>query len=143
MNRVNSVHFSSASDNWSTPQDLYDKLNDEFKFTLDPCASDNNHKCIKYYTILDDGLIKDWSGERVFMNPPYGREIGKWVAKAASCGALVVCLLPARTDTRWWHDNIDKATDIRFIKGRLRFSGSKVNAPFPSCIIVFGSKDGR
>lgn len=144
MNGNKNVQFSSKSSDWSTPQYLYDELNEEFKFTLDPCASDDNHKCDKYYTIEDDGLSKDWSSERVFMNPPYGRGIGDWMAKAASSGGLVVCLVPSRTDTLWWHDNVDKATDIRFIKGRVKFGGCKDNAPFPSCIIVFnGDKNGR
>lgn len=101
------VHFSSETDNWATPQDFYDKLNSIFDFTLDPCASDTNHKTAKYFTAADDGLAQSWDGERVFMNPPYGREIGKWVKKASEQkGGLVVCLVPARTDTRWWHDNV-------------------------------------
>ena len=135
---MGNVHFSSATDLWSTPQDFYDELNARFNLTLDPCATDENHKTAKYYTIQDDGLSQDWSGERVFMNPPYGREIGKWVEKAATSNTLVVCLLPARTDTRWWHDFIqDKASEVRFIKGRLKFGGSKNSAPFPSVVVVF------
>lgn len=103
---MNSVHFSSATDLWSTPQDFFDLLNDEFHFTLDPCSNKENAKCEKFFTKEDDGLAQDWSGERVFMNPPYGREISKWVEKAANSDALVVCLLPARTDTKWWHDHV-------------------------------------
>lgn len=101
------VHFSSATDNWATPQDFFDKLNRIFDFTLDPCASDSNHKAEKYFTIEDNGLEQSWDGERTFMNPPYGREIGKWVKKASEQkGGLAVCLVPARTDTKWWHDYV-------------------------------------
>lgn len=96
------VHFSSETDQWSTPQDFYDKLDKVFHFTLDPCADDNNAKAPSYYTKADDGLSRSWDGERVFMNPPYGREIGEWVEKASKTVGLVVCLVPARTDTRWW-----------------------------------------
>ncbi|MGG4783988.1 phage N-6-adenine-methyltransferase, partial [Morganella morganii] len=123
------VHYSSKSNEWATPQNLFDELNDEFNFTLDPCATDENAKCSKYFTIEDDGLSKDWSNEVVFMNPPYGREIKKWIEKAyKEClnGATVVCLIPARTDTTYWHDFIfDKANDIRFLRGRLKFGNSK------------------
>lgn len=133
-----SVHFSSKTDLWSTPQNFYDMLDDEFNFTLDPCATHDNHKTDKYYTLEDDGLSKDWTGEVVFMNPPYGREIGKWVKKAKESNATVVCLVPSRTDTRWWHDNvINDASEIRFIKGRLKFGGQKNSAPFPSAVVVF------
>ncbi|WP_077700309.1 phage N-6-adenine-methyltransferase [Staphylococcus hominis] len=135
------VHYSSKSNEWSTPQNLFDELNDEFNFTLDPCATDKNAKCSKYFTIEDDGLSKDWSNEVVFMNPPYGREIKKWIKKAyeeSLNGATVVCLIPARTDTTYWHDFIfDKADDIRFLRGRLKFGNSKNNAPFPSAIVVY------
>lgn len=102
-----SVHFSSKSDDWSTPQELFDLLDARFQFTLDPCASPDNAKCVLYYTPENDGLAASWYRHRVFMNPPYGRQIGAWVKKAydeAQAGALVVCLLPARVDTKWWHD---------------------------------------
>lgn len=135
------VHYSSKTNEWTTPNDLYNKLNDEFKFTLDPCATHKNHKCNKYFTIEDNGLIQNWSNEVVFMNPPYGREIKKWIKKAyeeSLKGATVVCLIPARTDTTYWHDYIfNKASDIRFLKGRLKFGDSKNSAPFPSAIIVY------
>lgn len=134
----NSVHFSSKTDNWSTPQYKFDELNDIYKFTLDPCASDDNHKCDKYYTIEDDGLSKDWSNDIVFMNPPYGREIGKWMDKASNSNTTVVCLVPARTDTRWWHTFVKGVADkVVFIQGRLKFGNSKNSAPFPSAIIVY------
>lgn len=140
-----SVHFSSKSNEWTTPQYLFDELNDEFNFTLDPCATDENAKCSKYFTIEDDGLSKDWSNDVVFMNPPYGREIKKWIKKAyeeSLNGATVVCLIPARTDTTYWHDFIfDKADDIRFLRGRLKFGNSKNSAPFPSAIVIYECKE--
>ncbi|EJD91174.1 DNA N-6-adenine-methyltransferase [Staphylococcus epidermidis] len=135
------VHYSSKSNEWATPQKLFDELDKEFNFTLDPCATDENAKCNKHFTIEDDGLSKDWSKDVVFMNPPYGREIKKWIKKAyeeSLNGATVVCLIPARTDTTYWHDFIfDKADDIRFLRGRLKFGNSKNSAPFPSAIVVY------
>ncbi len=135
------VHYSSKTNEWSTPQAFFDELNKEFNFTLDPCATSENAKCTKYFTVEDDGLKQDWSKDVVFMNPPYGREIKYWVQKAyeeSLKGATVVCLIPARTDTTYWHDYIfGKADDIRFIKGRLKFGGSKNPAPFPSAIIIY------
>lgn len=148
----NELMFSSKSDEWETPQDLFDKLNEEFGFTLDPCATDENAKCEKYYTMKDDGLSKDWSGEVVFVNPPYGRQIGKWVKKSYEeylKGTTVVMLIPSRTDTRWFHDYIYGKAEIRFLKGRLKFVNKllpsyKENgefklspAPFPSMIVVY------
>ena len=133
-----SVHFSSASDNWATPQHIFDELDKEFSFVLDPCSSSENAKCEKYYTIDDDGLNQDWGTGAVFMNPPYGREIRAWMDKAneaASKGAIVVCLVPSRTDTKWWHDCAIQH-EVRFIKGRLKFGGHKHNAPFPSAIVI-------
>ena len=141
---INKGLFSSNKDDWETPQELFDKLNAEFHFTLDPCANDENHKCSKYFTKEDDGLIQSWRGHTVFMNPPYGREIGKWVKKAFEEGykayTTVVGLLPARTDTRWFHDYIySKGAEIRFIKGRIKFSDNKNSAPFPSMVVIFSS----
>jgi phage N-6-adenine-methyltransferase len=135
---MNNVHFSSETDLWATPQDTFDELNKEFGFTLDVCATDDNAKCDRYFTIEDDGLSKAWQGI-CWMNPPYGREIGKWMEKAyksSLAGFTVVCLVPSRTDTRWWHDYAMKG-DIRFIKGRLKFGNAKHNAPFPSAIVIF------
>jgi phage N-6-adenine-methyltransferase len=156
--------FSSATDDWATPQELFDQLNGEFLFALDVCATPENAKCALFYTREQDGLKQDWArdarravrpvtvygiGERaIWMNPPYGRGIGEWVAKAwreSTNGVPVVCLLPARTCTRWWHDFIwdsDAHTpypgvQIRFVEGRLKFGGSKNSAPFPSVIVVF------
>ena len=132
--------FSSKSNDWATPHQTFNELDNEFNFTLDPCASHQNAKCEKYFTKEDDGLSQDWSNEIVFMNPPYGREIGKWVEKAyreSLKGAVVVCLIPARTDTKYWHNFIFPYAEIRFIKGRLKFGGSKNSAPFPSAIVIY------
>lgn len=139
---MDKVLFSSKTDLWSTPQDFFDKLNEEFNFTLDPCATDSNHKCGKYFTIDDDGLKQNWEGNIVFCNPPYGRKIYKWVEKCYNESkkqrTTVVMLIPARTDTKYFHEFIyHKAKDIRFIKGRLKFGSSKNSAPFPSMIVVF------
>ena len=134
--------FSSKTDKWATPQGFFDRLNDEFHFTLDPCADEFNHKCQKYFTEQQNGLIQDWSGEIVFCNPPYGRETQHWVQKCFSevysgnCPCAVM-LIPARTDTRWFHQYIYKKAEVRFIKGRLKFGDSKNAAPFPSMVVVF------
>ena len=133
------VHFSSESIEWPTPTDFYDTLNAEFGFTLDPCATHENAKCAKYFTKDDDGLTQDWGNEVVFMNPPYGREISKWMRKAylaAYYGATVVCLVPSRTDTKWWHEYAVHG-EVRFIKGRLKFGGHKNSAPFPNAVVIF------
>ncbi len=132
------VMFSSKTDDWETPQDLFDKLDQEFEFNLDVCATQDNRKCRNFYTKELYGLKQDWHGV-CWMNPPYGREIGKWVQKAyeeSLKGSTVVCLLPSRTDTRWWHDYCMKG-EVRFIKGRLKFGNSKNSAPFPSAIVIF------
>ena len=135
---MNNVHYSSASDDWETPQFVFDMLNQEFALNVDVCASTKNHKLPMWFSQEEDGLSKDWCGSRCWMNPPYGREIGKWVKKAATGGAeVVVALLPSRTDTAWWHDYIQDEAEVRFIRGRLKFGESKNSAPFPSCIVVF------
>ena len=137
---MNGVHFSMKTNEWTTPQYLYDELNDEFGFTLDPCCTIQSAKCDKFYTKEENGLIQDWSKDVVFMNPPYGREIPKWIAKAyveSLSGAIVVCLIPSRTDTKYWHEFIFPYAEIRFIKGRLKFGGHKNAAPFPSAIVIF------
>lgn len=119
-----SVHFSSATNEWHTPRDFFDRLNDEFGFTLDAAASVENALCDRFYTIDDDGLNQSWKGERVWCNPPYGREIGKWIAKAAvEPSEVTVMLIPARTDTKAWHQYIFGKAEIRFVRGRLKFSG--------------------
>jgi len=136
---LNAALFTSRSEEWSTPQALFDELDRKYHFTLDPCATLENAKCKRYFTKAEDGLKQDWTG-RVFMNPPYGREIGKWVRNAyeesRAHAQLVVALLPSRTDTSWWHDYCLKG-EIRFIRGRLKFGNAKNSAPFPSVIVCF------
>ena len=139
---MNDVLFSSKSVVWETPQDLFDKLNAEFHFDLDVCALPENAKCEKYYTPEDDSLLQPWNGV-CWCNPPYGRTIGKWIQKAYETfagGGTVVMLLPARTDTKWFHEYIYNKAEIRFIKGRLKFGNSKNAAPFPSMVVVFDGK---
>lgn len=133
------VHFSSLTDCWATPQAFFDELNREFNFTLDVCALPENAKCSRYFTPEQDGLKQDWTGV-CWMNPPYGRTIGTWIKKAyesASAGATVVCLIPARTDTKWWHGYVVKASSIRFVRGRLKFGAATTSAPFPSAVVIF------
>ena len=135
--------FSSKTDLWETPQDLFDKLNNEFHFTLDVCANPENAKCDSFYTKEQDGLSQPWKGV-VWCNPPYGKQIGSWVRRgffASLSGNTVVMLLPARTDTRWFHEYIYGKAEIRFIRGRLKFGGSKNSAPFPSMVVVFMPHD--
>ena len=136
---INKGLMSSNTDEWATPRELYNELDKEFHFNLDPCSTKENHKCNKYYTKEDNGLEKTWGGYRVYVNPPYGREIGKWIKKAYEenqKGTFIVLLLPARTDTKWFHEYIYKKHEIRFIKGRLKFNDGKSNAPFPSMLVV-------
>lgn len=132
---------------WTTPQDFFDKLDKEFHFTLDPCALPETAKCKAFFTPDDDGLKQSWGGQRVFCNPPYGREVGKWVKKCydeSRNGAVVVLLIPARTDTRYFHEYIyHKCTEIRFIRGRLKFGGSKQSAPFPSMLVIYNETIGN
>lgn len=132
--------FSSKSDEWSTPNSFYQKLNKQFNFTLDPCATEENHKCEKYHTIEIDGLKQDWRNESVFVNPPYSK-IYDWTKKCfeegQKYGTCVVLLIPARTDTKYFHEFVMKATEVRFVKGRLKFGNEKNSAPFPSMIVVF------
>jgi len=137
----NELMFSSETQTWSTPHELFSKLNDEFHFTLDACADSSNHKCKKYYNEAEDGLSKSWENEVVFVNPPY-KYAKDWIIKGwqeyITNNAVVVMLLPARVCTRVWFDVIAPyASEIRFIKGRLKFSGNKNSAPFPSAIVVF------
>lgn len=133
------VHFSSASDLWETPQAFFDKYNALWRFTLDVCATPANAKCKQFYTAEQNGLMQIWAGN-CWMNPPYGRTIGQWMKKAyESCMAKtanVVCLVPSRTDTEWWHTYAMRG-QIEFIKGRLKFGGHNNSAPFPSAVVVF------
>ena len=135
------MHFSSATCEWATPDWLFRALDREFGFTLDPCATAQNAKCGKFFTKAEDGLKQCWDIERVFMNPPYGSVIGAWMQKAfesAQDGATVVCLVPARTDTHWWHEFAMRG-EVRLIKGRLKFGDAKSCAPFPSAVVIFRS----
>ena len=133
--------FSSETDLWATPTDFFEELDHEFNFDLDPCANEENHKTPRFFTKEDDGLKKDWGGSRVFCNPPYGRETGLWVAKAYEEGhkpdTLVVLLIPARTDTAYFHDYIYGRSEIRFVRGRLKFGDSRNAAPFPSMLVIY------
>lgn len=133
--------YSSKTDKWATPQTFFDELNREFDFNLDPCADATNHKCEKYFTEEENGLLQDWRGCRVFCNPPYGSSIKDWVAKCYHEGhkeeTLVVLLIPARTDTTYFHDYIEHRAEIRFVRGRLKFGDSKTGAPFPSMVVIF------
>ena len=130
---------SSVKMDYTTPVLFYNRLDDEFHFTLDPCASPENAKCAKFFTYHENGLVQGWGCETVFMNPPYGYQTEVWMAKALRAsqkGATVVCLIPARTSTRWWHD-IAMQGEIRFIQGKIRFIGTKFEAPQPHVIIIF------
>lgn len=146
-NSTTKLMFSSENNEWATPQPFFDKLDNKFNFTLDPCATKKTAKCNKYYTKKDNGLSKSWEGETVFVNPPYGRELKNWVKKAydesRNSGTTVVLLCPARTDTKYFHSYMMKASELHFIKGRLKFeSDNKVSnsAPFPSVVAVFKSE---
>lgn len=143
MNNVRALLAPGKRNEWETPQGLFDALNDEFGFDLDVCALPENAKCAKFYTPHDDGLSKPWAGV-VWCNPPYGSAIGKWVEKAAREHAkennYIVMLLPARTDTKWFHDYLYGKTEIRFIRGRLRFGEATHAAPFPSMLCIFAPR---
>jgi len=133
-----SIHFSSETSIWETPKDFFDKYNAQYHFDLDVCALESNKKCERFFSPEQDGLSQKWTGA-CWMNPPYGRTIGKWIKKAYDSsleGATVVCLIPSRTDTKWWHDYVMKGT-VEFIRGRLKFGGCQNVAPFPNALVVF------
>ena len=140
---INDALFSSNRDDWETPKDLFNSLNDEFHFTLDAASSDENALCVKHYTLKEDGLSQSWMGETVYCNPPYGRDVGKWLAKASDetkNGVTTVMLLPARTDTKAFHEYVYGKAEIRFIKGRVKYTlggAESYPAPFPSMIVIF------
>jgi phage N-6-adenine-methyltransferase len=132
------VQFSSATDLWATPQDFFNDQNQIHKFDLDVCATADNAKCDRFFTKEQNGLTQEWTGS-CWMNPPYGREIGQWMKKAyesSLTGAKVVCLVPSRTCTAWWHDYAMRG-NVTFIRGRLKFGDAKYQAPFPSALVVF------
>lgn len=139
----NNGRYNGNGRHWGTPPEVFDPLNAEFNFTLDPCAAPESAKCSRFFTEADDGLTKDWGQERVFMNPPYGREIYAWTRKAresAANGALVVGLLPASTDLRWWHEDVVGHAEVRYIRGRVRFlTGGPYRASgfFASVIVIW------
>lgn len=136
---MNKALFTSNSDEWYTPLTLFNQLNERFHFTLDPCCTKETAKASNYYTILDDGLTKNWNGNIVFCNPPYS-DIKRWVKKCYdewNENTTIVLLIPARTDTSYFHDFIYHKAEIEFIRGRLHFSDSKNGAPFPSMLCVF------
>ena len=142
MNGVNAVVFKSDSAERETPQELFDKLDSVYHFNLDPCSTHENAKCERHFTKVEDGLKQPWGGYTVWCNPPYGKEIIQWVKKGYTeghkPGTTVVMLLPARTDTKWFHEYCTDAK-ITFIRGRIKFGGSKNNAPFPSILVEFKS----
>ena len=137
---INNALFSSTTDMWETPKDLFDKLDEEFGFQTDVCAIKQNAKCKRFYTPEQNGLKQIWTGV-CWCNPPYGIGIEKWMKKAYESSATVVCLVPARTDTKWFHDFVLGKAEIRFIRGRLKFGNSKNSAPFPSMLVIY-RKDG-
>ena len=139
IHMVSDCIFSSKTDNWETPQDLFDELDREFHFTLDACATECNAKVSRFFSPEDDGLKQTWSGT-VWCNPPYGRETGKWVRKAFESerdGCTTVMLLPARTDTKWFHDYVYWKAEVRFLRGRIKFGEAKNSAPFPSMVVIY------
>lgn len=136
---VNAAFFTSLIEDYGTPQWVFDVLNDEFHFDFDVCASAENAKCVRFFTKEINGLIQEWKGI-CWMNPPYGKHIRQWIEKArdaAKEGATVVCLLPARTNTKWWFEVVADAAEVRFIHPKLQFEGAKFVAPFPSAIVIF------
>ena len=141
---VSQALFSTGKNDWATPQELFDELDAEFHFTLDPCATPETAKCAKFYTEKDNGLVQDWTGETVFCNPPYSdQQQTEWVRKCYEHGlrgGVAVMLIPARTDTKRFHEYIYGKAEVRFIKGRLKFGGCENSAPFPSMIVVFGKE---
>ena len=138
---IPAARVSSQTVEHSTPQDLFDELDREFHFTLDVCAGPENTKVARFHDTRDlwSALTKPWTGS-CWMNPPYGRQLGHWVKKAWESsleGATVVCLLPSRTDVKWWHEYCIPHGEIRFVRGRLKFNGAKDGAPFPSTVVIF------
>lgn len=138
---MDKVLFSSKKMDWTTPRDKFEEWNKEFNFTLDPCSSHENALCEKHYTVEENGLLQDWGGETVYCNPPYGRNIGEWVKKcyeeSLKPNTVIVLLIPNRSDTKWYHEYIHEKTEVRPLKGRLKFGDSNNSAPFPSILVIF------
>ena len=136
----NATLFSHDSDEWATPWSLFDELDKEFQFDMDPCATDENRKCLLFFDKEADGLKQNWGGYHVWCNPPYS-QVTSWVRKAfmesRKTGTVVVMLLPARTDTKWFQNFVLHRSEIRFIKGRVKFGGAENNAPFPSMLVIY------
>ena len=134
--------YSSERDDWETPRELFDRIDAIWHFTVDAASSDSNALCERHFTAESDGLSQDWGGERVWCNPPYGRGIKDWIRKgfeeSRKPGTVVVMLVPARTDTAWYHDYVSQADEVAYLRGRLKFSGAESNAPFPSMLVRFG-----
>jgi len=141
---IQKAMISSNTNEWETPVAFFNKLNKEFGFTLDPCSTNENAKCKKHFTIKDNGLLQNWNNDIIFMNPPYGGQTGRWIQKAYNeslKGAVVVCLIVSATDRSYWHEFIFPfASEIRWIRGRLRFKGGETTAPFANAIIIFDNK---
>jgi site-specific DNA-methyltransferase (adenine-specific) len=140
MRAKNNGRYNGNGREWETPPDLFAELDTEFHFTLDPCATARNAKCSRYFTENENGLERVWTGERVFMNPPYGREIYAWTRKARDSGALVVGLLPASTDLAWWHEDVVGHAEVRYIRGRVRFLTDgpyRASGFFASVIVIW------
>ncbi len=140
--------FSSKTGEWATPQEFFNKLDWRFgPFDLDPCADCFNTKCANFFTEAEDGLSKNWEGFISFINPPYGRGIEKWIKKAyeesRKENTKIVMLIPARTDTKYWHQYVMRADEVYFVKGRLKFGDSTNSAPFPSAVVVFEGTNQR
>lgn len=138
--RITKGLFTSRTEEWETPEYVFSALNAKFLFQVDVCATSKNAKCKVYFDKSVNGLQREWSPFRCWMNPPYGKNISKWMKKAfeeSQRGALVVCLIPSRTDTKWWHDWVMRASEIQFVTGRISFGNEKQSAPFPSCIVIY------
>lgn len=138
---ISKALYTSRTDEWSTPQNMFVELHREFNFTVDAAASKDNAKCKRYFDKETNGLMQNWAGETVWCNPPYGRQIGKWMKKALVESrhprTTVVMLVPVRTDAAWFHDYVYHRAEIRFLRGRLKFGGAKYNAPFPSMVVIY------
>lgn len=137
--RNTTAMFQSGRKDWATPPEFFTPLHQEFGFTLDVCASAENAKCSRYFTEVDDALSQEWTGT-CWMNPPYGADLPQWICKAYQSslnGSTVVCLVPARTDTRWWHEYVEGKAEVRFVRGRIKFVGAPYNAPFPCVVLVY------